>query len=145
MSASPAMPASPVPSAGAIRARAKVLAREDYAMRSDLVALRRQAGLTQKQVAERMGVTQQAVHKLERYDSDPKLSTVRRYANAVGALIEHRVAPDMGQSVLLAATPPWQSVSTATALVPLGRAERRVSELAAPWIGDRLTSFALAS
>ncbi len=106
MSASSAMPASPVPSAETIRARAKVLAREDYAMRSDLVALRRQAGLTQKQVAERMGITQQAVHKLERYDSDPKLSTVRRYANAVGALIEHRVVPDMGQSVLLAATPP---------------------------------------
>ena len=35
-----------------------------------------------------MGVTQQAVHKLERHDSDPKPSTVRRYANAVGAVVE---------------------------------------------------------
>lgn len=72
-------------------------------MRTELVALRREAGLTQGDVAERMGVSQQAVSKFERYDSDPKLSTVRRYANAVGALVEHRVERDQGQSIILAA------------------------------------------
>lgn len=86
-----------------IRARAKVLAREHRTMRSELTLLRREAGLSQGDVAERMGVTQQAVSKFERYDSDPKLSTVRRYANAVGALVEHRVERDQGQSVALAA------------------------------------------
>lgn len=86
-----------------VRARAKVLAREHRTMRAELVTLRRDAGLTQGDVAERMGVTQQAVSKFERYDSDPKLSTVRRYANAVGALVEHRVERDQGQSVVLAA------------------------------------------
>ena len=86
-----------------VRARAKVLAREHRTMRSELVHLRREGGLTQGDVAERMGVSQQAVSKFERYDSDPKLSTVRRYANAVGALIEHRVESDQGQSIFLAA------------------------------------------
>lgn len=100
---SSADPSAPLMTPEVIRARAKVLAREHRTMRTDLVALRREAGLTQGDVAERMGVTQQAVSKFERYDSDPKLSTVRRYANAVGALVEHRVERDQGQSILLAA------------------------------------------
>ena len=87
-----------------IRARAKVLAREHRVMRSELTLLRREAGLSQGDVAERMGVTQQAVSKFERYDSDPKLSTVRRYANAVGALVAHRVERDQGQSIMLASS-----------------------------------------
>lgn len=85
-----------------VRARAKVLAREHRTMRTELVQLRRNAGLTQGDLAERMGVSQQAISKFERYDSDPKLSTARRYANAVGALIEHRVERDRGQSIVLA-------------------------------------------
>lgn len=89
------------------RARAKVLARENREMRADLVSARRQAGLSQKDVADRMGVSQQAVYKLERYDADPRISTLERYANAVGALIFHRVVIDRGQSVSLAAKSPW--------------------------------------
>lgn len=77
-----------------IQARSKVLAAEDRSMRKSLVNLRRGAGLTQQDVAEFMGCTQQAVQKLERYDADPKLSTLRRYANAVGALVRHSVVSD---------------------------------------------------
>ncbi|MDR2374222.1 MAG: helix-turn-helix domain-containing protein [Bifidobacteriaceae bacterium] len=47
--------------------------------------MRRAKGLTQAQVAERMGVTQPTVAQLERYDANPTLSTLRRYALAVGA------------------------------------------------------------
>ena len=90
-----------------VRARAKVLARQDRALMSSLLRLRHGAGLTQKAVAERMGISQQAVNKLERYDSDPKLSTLRRYANSVGAIVEHRVSPDLGQSVAMANEPAW--------------------------------------
>ena len=90
-----------------VTARAKVLAREDREMKAALIQLRVDAGVTQKQLADVMGVTQQAVHKLERYDSDPKLSTLRRYANAVGAIVQHTVTPDVGQSVWLAAAPRW--------------------------------------
>lgn len=92
-----------------VRSRAKVLAREDREMRTQLVRLRRQANLTQKNVADLLGVTPQAVAKLERYDADPKLSTLRRYANAVGAIVEHRVTADRGQSVYMASTSRWES------------------------------------
>jgi transcriptional regulator with XRE-family HTH domain len=102
------------------KARARLLARYDRQLKSELIAQRRRAGMTQKQVAELLGVSQQAVTKLERYDSDPKLSSLRRYANAVGAIVEHRVVTDIGQSALLAATSRWEPVSR-EAVLPLRR------------------------
>lgn len=95
-----------------VRARSQLLARSDRKMKSDLVALRREAGLTQKDVADVLGVTQQAVQKLERYDSDPKLSTLSRYANVVGAIVEHSVTKDVGQSVWKAAGPRHRGSAT---------------------------------
>lgn len=95
-----------------VRARAKVLARQDRHMRSDLVRIRRQNDMTQKDVAAALGITPQAVQKMERYDADPKLSTLRRYANAVGAVVEHRVSADIGQSLVMADASPWESAST---------------------------------
>jgi len=83
-------------------------------MRSELIGLREKAGMSQADLGAVLGISQQAVNKFERYDSDPKLSTVRRYANAVGAIIEHHVTPDVGQSAIAASTSPWESVATIT-------------------------------
>jgi transcriptional regulator with XRE-family HTH domain len=58
----------------------------------DLIAVRRSAGLTTEEVGRRMGVTAYVVSKLERADADPCLSTLRRYALAIGATITHEVA-----------------------------------------------------
>jgi transcriptional regulator with XRE-family HTH domain len=77
--------------------RAKMLAKNDYKFLADLVRVRVDGGLTQEDVADRMGISQQAVSKLENYNADPKLSTLRRYAHAVGALVAHVVEPDSGQ------------------------------------------------
>jgi transcriptional regulator with XRE-family HTH domain len=49
-----------------------------------LVDARKKSGLTQKQVAERMGTTQSAVSDLERTAGDPRLSTLQRFGRAVG-------------------------------------------------------------
>ena len=57
----------------------------------DLIAMRKRHRLTQEVVAERMGVSQPSVAAFERYDANPTLSSVRRYALAVGAAIVHRV------------------------------------------------------
>lgn len=100
------------------KARAKLLARGDRQLKADLISLRQRAGLSQADVADLLGISQQAVYKLERYDSDPKLSTLRRYANAVGAIVEHTVTQDLGQSEQLAADARWRSVAALpTALV----------------------------
>ncbi|TFH51938.1 XRE family transcriptional regulator [Actinomyces viscosus] len=47
--------------------------------------LREQAGLTQAQLADRIGVGQRQVSKIERGDlDDSKIGTIRRYLEAVG-------------------------------------------------------------
>lgn len=70
---------------------ATTLAMSDFEMISALVEIRKSLGLNQAELAEIMGVTQQAISKFERMDSDPRLSTIRRYAIAVGAIINHNV------------------------------------------------------
>ncbi|MCW9715006.1 helix-turn-helix domain-containing protein [Avibacterium volantium] len=50
-----------------------------------LKSLRQQAGLTVSQVAERMGVSQPAVSKLEKNASRASVMTLQRYAQACGA------------------------------------------------------------
>ncbi len=52
-----------------------------------LAELRARAGLTQEQVAARMGIAQSDVSKLERR-GDLKFSTLRAYAEALGAALE---------------------------------------------------------
>lgn len=73
------------------REMAERVQREDAEMRralvADLVARRRAAGLSQGEVAERMGTSQPAVARLEAGQVDARMSTVQRYAAAVGARI----------------------------------------------------------
>lgn len=134
-------PSSLISDAQLVRARSKVLAREDREMKAKLVRLRRDSDLTQKQVADMIGISQQAIYKFERYDSDPKLSTLRRYANAVGALIEHNVVPDTGQSKHLASTPRWE----AAAEVRNRRVRTNTATLVSgSWGNSKRTDFALA-
>lgn len=60
---------------------------------AELVAQRRALGLSQTEVAARMGTSQSAVARLEAQASDLRLSTLERYAAALGRQIEWRVAP----------------------------------------------------
>lgn len=53
-----------------------------------LIEIRKNHGLTQEEVAQRMGISQPSVASMERYDSNPTLATIRRYALAVGAAIQ---------------------------------------------------------
>ncbi len=44
-----------------------------------------------------MTVTQSTISTFESMENDPKLSTIRRYAGAIGVLIRHHVEDDTGQ------------------------------------------------
>ena len=57
----------------------------DFGMARELIAARSRAGLTQGEVAERMGTTQSVVARLESGRRAPSMRTVQRYAQAVGA------------------------------------------------------------
>lgn len=51
---------------------------------------RQRLGISQTLVAARMGTSQSALARLESGDVDPRLSTVERYANALGQELTHR-------------------------------------------------------
>jgi len=61
-------------------------------------------GLSQAAVADRMSRNQSVVSTLERLGSDPRWSSVRRYASALGVLIEYDLTPADDLAVARAAT-----------------------------------------
>src|SRR5690242_19926731 len=70
---------------------------EDARARSSLVrslaGLRTSAELTQTDIAARMGTSQSAVSELEGGATDPRLSTLQRYARAVGVHLALSISP----------------------------------------------------
>lgn len=58
-----------------------------------LTAHRRAVGLSQSQVATRMGTSQSAVARLEAGRGDARLSTVQRYAEALDHTVRFGVTP----------------------------------------------------
>lgn len=69
---------------------------EEFAILDEFLKLRTAAGLTQAQVAERMGTTQSAVARLEssRGKNSPSLATLRKYARALGYKLEFNLTSD---------------------------------------------------
>ena len=67
----------------AVRAEYDALA-EEFEMARELVSARARAGLTQGEVAQRMGTTQSVVARLEGGKATPSLRSVQRYAQAIG-------------------------------------------------------------
>ena len=65
---------------------------------ADLTAQRRAAGLSQTEVAARMGTSQSAVARLETGDADVRVSTLERYAAAIGSQLAWlaRARPEEG-------------------------------------------------
>lgn len=57
----------------------------EFEIAHELIAARGRAGLTQGEVAARMGTTQSVVARLESGKRMPSMRTVQRYASAVGA------------------------------------------------------------
>ncbi len=55
-----------------------------YQLIEALIAARAQAGVTQAEIAERMGTTQSAVARLEGWTANPSVKTLRKYAEATG-------------------------------------------------------------
>ncbi|MEV1246420.1 helix-turn-helix transcriptional regulator [Nonomuraea sp. NPDC049750] len=63
----------------------------DVRLIETLVGVRKLLGLTQADVADKMDRSQPAVSDFERLGGDPRLSTIRRYALAIGAEVFHVV------------------------------------------------------
>ncbi|GAA1259243.1 hypothetical protein GCM10009677_07660 [Sphaerisporangium rubeum] len=92
--------------------RENVAIDRDMRLIEQLVHLRKKLGLTQTQVAERMGRSQAAVSDFERLGGDPHLSTIRRYALALGATVHHIVRQASMEASPTRATPPTIRVTS---------------------------------
>ncbi len=57
---------------------------EEFEVARELIAARARVGLTQADVAERMGTTQSVVARIESGRRQPSMRTVQRYAQAIG-------------------------------------------------------------
>jgi DNA-binding XRE family transcriptional regulator len=70
---------------------------DEYAALGELLAARKRAGMTQADVAERMGIAQASVARLESSAGSrkhaPSIATLRRYADAVGCDLRISLAP----------------------------------------------------
>ena len=64
-----------------------------YELVGAMVEARHEAGLTQKELAERMGTTQSVIARLENAHHMPSLDLVTRYAAALGRRIDIRLCP----------------------------------------------------
>ncbi|OXJ28693.1 transcriptional regulator [Burkholderia sp. HI2714] len=71
-----------------VRAEYERLNREEFALLDAMLAARREAGLSQADVAERMGTKAPAITRLERAlatgQHSPSIDTLRKYAAACG-------------------------------------------------------------
>lgn len=57
---------------------------DEFEMARELIAARHRAGLTQAEVAQRMGTSQSTIARLESGGRQPSMQTVQRYAKALG-------------------------------------------------------------
>ena len=94
-----------------------------------LVRLRKEHKLSQQTVAERMGVSQPTVAAFERYDANPTVSSIIRYAMAVNALLDIKVVDDCGEGV--PAT--WQITGAAQATVRVPTLSRKTQAVTDDW------------
>ncbi len=79
-----------------VRSEVERIEREEGALLDALLKARQQAGLSQAQIAERMGTHAPAVARLERAlatgKHSPSIATVRKYVKACGKRLVLRVA-----------------------------------------------------
>ena len=72
---------------------------------SELAATRDRLGLTQREVARRMGTSQAAIDRFEDGDVDPRLSTVQRFAAALGKVVKWDVVEAVEDATLCSSAP----------------------------------------
>ena len=76
----------------AVKVEVEKLNREEFAILDEILAARKEAGLSQAQIAKRMGTHAPAIARLEGAlatgKHSPSLSTLRKYAAALGKRIE---------------------------------------------------------
>lgn len=72
---------------------------EEFALAAAFIAARAQAGLSQEQLAAKMGTSQSAIARLEGGKSKPSTSTLKKLADATGTKLRISFEPKGAQLV----------------------------------------------
>ncbi|MGV9265517.1 helix-turn-helix domain-containing protein [Kitasatospora sp. NPDC003701] len=91
--------------------------------------MRRKRGLSQQDVAERMGTTQSTISNFERVGGDARYSTLQRYARAVGVRL-HSMVGHPGAAL----APAWRLATEVPVRVAVR--ERDHGRLTREWTGQ---------
>lgn len=72
---------------------------EEFALLDEFLKTRAAAGVTQSELAERIGTTQSAIARLEsgRGNHSPSLATLQKYAHALGCRLELKLVQAKGR------------------------------------------------
>jgi HTH-type transcriptional regulator / antitoxin HipB len=89
-----------------------------------LLAAREQAGLTQAEVARRLGTHKSAISRMENHAEDIRLSTLQRYAEAVGCFLHLELRPESEATIPTAV----RKVAAEPEAQPARRRPRRARE-----------------
>jgi ribosome-binding protein aMBF1 (putative translation factor) len=65
---------------------------QEFAIASELIRARARAGLSQAELAERMGTSQSAIARLESGQTLPSTKTLLRFAKATGSKVEVKLS-----------------------------------------------------
>lgn len=66
----------------------------EFTLFEEMLEARKRAGLTLEQVAEKMGTTPSVVSRLSTSKHSPSISTLKKYAKAVGHRLEVKLIPE---------------------------------------------------
>ncbi|WP_434158806.1 helix-turn-helix transcriptional regulator [Rhodococcus sp. BGS-1C] len=99
---------------------ASELVAADRDMIEALISLRIKKNITQSAIAESLGRHRSAVSNFERLGADPHLSTIRRYAAAVGAKVRHVIEDVDDPANRLSKQGAWVSYNVRTEQVLVG-------------------------
>jgi len=125
------------------------LVRADRDMIEILISLRIAKDLTQDDIAKTLGRNKSAVSNFERLGADPHLSTIRRYAAAVGARVRHIVEDASGERIIHDGK--WIEVATKPSVVPRSSAfvesgtKRRVRHIDATFMAPHLNGITVVA
>ncbi len=72
-----------------------------FSISSAMIKLRKKMGLTQKELAERLGVSQSWVSKLENANNDHQIESILRYLKALGADMTLVVTYEAGDQTIV--------------------------------------------
>ena len=56
----------------------------EFELINELISMRQSSGLTQEQIANKMGTSKSNISRLEKLGCHPKISTIEKYARACG-------------------------------------------------------------